>query len=471
MMKAIDDNHEDDDVETVVTVKNAHDPPGTYYRPSSSYASASAATSDDDSNHVDNGDDDGEENDDDGLASLSTMDTYTFRRLRDRRRQHDNNTASSHHHQYRGQGDRHRRMDEELGDGNSSLFSSSTSMREVVGWHNDNNSSRNVHRHHHPRQRQRRLPLSSSTSVNNSSSSRKNSLCSNNNRFSSQIPRTIIRELSWQHAILCLGIFGFGSVIYMTGSEIMTTTNHLNSNDNIGGVGLEMKSTDGGQFGSVGGGNGGINGEQHFIRNYNSIEEGKSEEFDDENAVLSTFDKLEDAMDNPLENQSVGSGILDNADPSMSREDSKGKNEVVINDGGGGIVQGQKESQLDKLHQQDQPISFQNVAPGDVGGQQFQQPGQQQLQTQQLLPQQPQLNQVLQAPSQLPPSLSSLQVENKTVEHESAPLSNILINQQARSSSVDEEEDGGVILANSNNTSIYYDGIANDNPRLWGVKE
>jgi hypothetical protein len=58
---------------------------------------------------------------------------------------------------------------------------------------------------------------------------------------------------------------------------------------------------------------------------------------------------------------------------------------------------------------------------------------------------------------------------------ESSPLSNILSNQQQQVPDVGLVDkvvvDGGVIVATNNNTSIYYDGIVDDNPRLWGVKE
>lgn len=417
MMKPMDHRHrhyddDDDDVQTVDTVKSPNnDPPGDYFFP------------------VDRDDDD---NDEDGLASLSTMDTYTFRRLRDRRGQHTTNKYRIHHynHNHRGNGSRRSMDAAERGfntnshridnndDGTSSLFSlssSTTRLRGVLGWHHDNNNDRRVNGN---QTQQRWSPLFSSSSattatttanssstfvlpLSSSSLTRKNGVCGSH-RFVSNGRRDY---LSWQHVVLYLGMMGFSLVMWTTGSEILTTImyNEKSSNDIIyREIGLETKNME-------------------------------TENFDGGTNV------------DTMENRTVE------------------KNSMTIND-----VDGQEEDS------QQAQLSLQHVAQeGGVatGDQQLQQTGQQsQIQSQQ----QPQIDEMIHAPS--PPSISSVSASlsaiNKTLEPNSA-LSISNIQQQAQSGIVVKgvAEGGGVIVANSNNTSVYYDGVADDNPRLWGVKE
>ena len=458
MMKPVDhhDSGDDDDDDgrnddpSVGAVQNPNDPPGDYY-------SHPRPPDIDIDNYTNDSDD--EDADDDGLASLSTMNTSTFRRLRDRRRQHPSNSeyhpSRLHHHA----DDRlkSRSHGENISEGSSSLFSSSTSMRTVAGWKNNSTNNNDHHRqqqqqqqHPPPRrfmggtQRPRWAPLSSSphhsnTNPTNSGSNPRST--TTNNRISSIGSSSLREKLSWQHVVLYLGMMGFWLVVWRTGSDIMatpsTSTKSKSNELYTQGVGLGMdnndKNTEGGDNKLLMDSSGAADGELRNNNNYVLQGGDEKEEFDDENAVISTFDNnveganAEEKLLNIYPSVVVGSEVLDNAqDATMVREDE--------GEGGG------------------QP-------------QQLLQSQQQQLQ---LLPQQEQqkqqLDPMLQAPHQLPPLVE-----------ESSPLSNILSNQQQQVPDVGLVDkvvvDGGVIVATNNNTSIYYDGIVDDNPRLWGVKE
>lgn len=441
MMTSVDQLDQDDDVQTVVTAKNPNDPPGDYFQPPPQSPS--------DNDRDEYGDDDDDDHDD--LASLSTMDTYTFRRLRDRRlRQHGTCSRGDVGHRRmdvaeRGHNSIHVR-DANNGDGNSSFFSSSSSMsmRGVSGRH-PTTSSTNDHGKHPQRrfmgkQRQQQwTQLASSfppneTSIHpKSSSSRKNGVC-NSNRFG--LHTGSIHDLSWQHAMLYLGMMGFCLVIWMTVSEMITTMNtekSSNDYDHYRVVGLETNNIieSGEKFNG-----GGANSElQDYAGNYNNTTEGNNSEnqdFDDENAVLLTFHAMEDSAERPLENN------------------------IEVFDSAGEAAIGREEAGMDK----------------GSGVQ-----GQEELQQQLSLQPQPQVEQRLQSPP--PPSSSSsstsasLPAENKTVEQKSSHLISDIQDQGYGGLTVGEEKEGGVVILanNNNNTSIYYDGIANDNPRLWGVKQ
>ena len=458
MMKPVDhhDSGDDDDDDddgrnddpSAGAVQNPNDPPGDYY----SHPRPQPPDIDNYTN-----DSDEEDADDDGLASLSTMNTSTFRRLRDRRRQHPSNSeyhpSRLHHHaDYRLNSRSH---GENISEGSSSLFSSSTSMRTAAGWKNNSTNNIDHHRqqqqqqqHSPPRrfmggtQRPRWAPLSSSphhshTNPNNSGSNSRST--TTNNRISSIGSSSLREKLSWQHVVLYLGMMGFWLVVWRTGSDIMATPSTSTKSNELytQGVGLGMdnndKNTEGGDNKLLMDSSGAADGELRNNNNYVLQGGDEKEEFDDENAVLSTFDNnvkgatVEEKLLNIHPSVVVGSEVLDNAqDATMVRED-KGE--------GGGQPQQLLQSQQQQL---------------------------------QLLPQQEQqkqqLDPMLQAPHQLPPLVE-----------ESSPLSNILSNQQQQVPDVGLVDkvvvDGGVIVASNNNTSIYYDGIADDNPRLWGVKE
>ena len=149
-------------------------------------------------------------------------------------------------------------------------------------------------------------------------------------------------------------------------------------------------------------------------------EEGDGTNFEDAGAVLSTFDdqeeKDEEASEKTLESREVGNAINSYAQVATTTTMQKEEGEMDDVASSSGIIQGRE----------------------------FKEEGQQELASQAVTPK-----------------------EGGIVGQKPASSPNSTNNQQHG-----WNEDGVIIENdNKNNTSIYYDGIAHDNPRLWGVTD